>query len=264
MALSQPSPVRPTALVTGASGGIGYDLAKILAKNSHDVVLVARDLARLDAVALECRVFGAQALVIAKDLSIPSAPSEIYEQLRAAGVTIDVLVNNAGFGTHGPFATVPADADLGLLQVNIVALTHLTKLFLPPMLDRRRGRILNISSLAAFQPGPLMATYFASKAYVLYLSEAIAEEVAGQGVTVTALCPGPVRTGFRTRAGSEGKAIFGSAMEAGPVALAGFNGMMRGRRIVIPGLSGRLLVMLGRLAPRRWVTWAVGKMNRVH
>jgi short-subunit dehydrogenase len=263
MPISEVSPARPVALITGASGGIGYELARIIAGRGHDVVLVARDLDRLEKVAEECRAMGAGALVISKDLAAPSAPAEIYEQLQAAKVAIDVLVNNAGFGTHGAFASIPIEADLGLLQVNIVALTHLTKLFLPAMLERGRGRILNVASLAAFQPGPLMATYFASKAYVLYLSEAIAQEVASQGVTVTALCPGPVRTGFRKRAGSEGKSTFGSAMEAGPVALAGFKGMMRRRRIVIPGVRGRVLVMLGRLAPRRWVAWVAGQMNKV-
>jgi short-subunit dehydrogenase len=255
--------IRPVALVTGASSGIGYDLVKIFAARGHDVVLVARDLERLERAAAECRAMGANAIVIPIDLAAASAPTRIYEQLAAARVAVDVLVNNAGFGTHGPFASIPADADLQLLQVNIVALTHLTKLFLPPMLARGRGRILNVASLASFQPGPLMATYFASKAYVLHLTEAIAQELSGAGVTVTALCPGPVRTEFRKRAGSEGKSSFGSAMEPGAVAQAGYEGMMRGRRIVIPGARGRALAVVSRLAPRRLVTWAAGQMNKV-
>src|SRR6185437_14141220 len=150
------------------------------------------------------------------------AAAEVFDELKSAGVQVDILVNNAGIGTHGPFASIPAEADDQLIRVNIVALTQLTKLFLPPMLARGRGRVLNVASLAAFQAGPLMAIYFASKAYVLSLSEAIAQEVSGSGVTVTALCPGPVRTEFRQRAGSEGKRTFGRALSAEVVAKAGY------------------------------------------
>jgi short-subunit dehydrogenase len=155
------------------------------------------------------------------------------------------------------------DMDLHLLQVNILALTQLTKLFLPGMVARGHGKILNVASLAAFQPGPLMATYFASKAYVLYLSEAIAREVSGTGVTVTAFCPGPVRTEFRQRAGSEGKRTVGSRMEPEAAAWAAYRGLMRGKRIVIPGFKGKLSAVLVKFAPRSWTTWAAEKLNRV-
>jgi len=255
--------VRPVALVTGASSGIGYEIVKIFAREGYDVVVVARDVDRLEKLAEECRSFGAGATVIAKDLSVLSSAQEIYDTLQSSGIQVDVLVNNAGLGTHGSFISIPMDKDLHLLQVNIVALTQLTKLFLPGMVARGRGRILNVASLAAFQAGPLMATYFASKAYVLYLSEALAQEVAGTGVTVTAFCPGPVRTEFRARAGSEGKPTVGSPMDAETAAWAAYRGMMRGKRIVIPGFKGKLSAAVVRFFPRSWVTWAAGKLNKV-
>ena len=260
--MPEPAPSRrPVALVTGASSGIGRELVRILAREGHDLVLVARDEGRLRGVADECSPMGASARVIVKDLAVLSAASEVYEELRSAGTGVDVLVNNAGLGTHGLFASIPVDMDLRLLQVNVIALTLLTKLLLPDMLSRGRGRILNVASLAAFEAGPLMATYFASKAYVLHLSEALAYEVAGRGVSVTALCPGPVRTEFAKRAGSEGKHSIGRAMDPAVVALAGYRGMMRGKRVVVPGMHTRLGATLAQLAPRKWATWAAAKLN---
>jgi short-subunit dehydrogenase len=255
---------RPVALITGASSGIGREFVRIFAQSACDVVLVARDVNRLEEIAQQARALGVSATVIGKDLSLSTSAPEIFSCLQESGTEIDFLINNAGLGTHGPFASIPMEADLRLLQVNIVALTQLTKLFLPGMIQRRRGKVLNVASLAAFQPGPLMATYFASKAYVLSVSEALAYEVAGTGVTVTALCPGPVRTEFRKRAGSEGKRTLGRTMDPASVARAGYRGMMRGRRIVIPNIGGRLVAMLGRLAPRALLTWAAAKMNTIH
>jgi len=256
---------RPTALITGASVGIGYELAKVFARSGYDLVLVARDQEKLKQVALECNGLGARSRIVPKDLSVPGAPQEIFDELAKDGVQVDVLVNNAGFGTHGPFAQIDCDADLRLLQVNIVALTHLTKLFLRDMLGRRHGKILNVASMAAFQPGPLMATYYASKAYVLHFSEAVAQEVAGYGIVVTALCPGPVKTEFFKRAGIEGSRLFhGGAMDAAAVALAGYHGLMGGRRLVIPGASNKLLRLASRLAPRRLTIWSAAKLNEVH
>jgi hypothetical protein len=256
-----------TALITGASVGIGRELARIFAENGHDLVLVARSVEQLNQVAAECQSLGhISARVLPKDLSIPIAPREIFDELNCDGVTIDVLVNNAGFGNYGPFAEVDLDADLGMLQVNIVALTALTKLFLPGMLSRRSGRIMNVASMAAFQPGPFMSTYYASKAYVLHLSEAIASECAGRGVVVSALCPGPVKTEFQSRAGIVGSRLFkGKAtMDARTVALDGYRGLMRGRRVVVPGISNKVVVQLTRVVPRRLTTFIAGKMNKVH
>jgi short-subunit dehydrogenase len=255
---------RPTALITGASVGIGYELAKVFAKNGHNLVLSARNQEQLEKVAAECRSLGGvEAGVLPKDLAAPSAPQEIFDALKASGTVIDVLVNNAGFGTHGDFAGIDLAADLNLLQVNIVALTALTKLFLREMLSRRSGKILNVASVASFQPGPLMATYYASKAYVLHFSEAVATEVAGRGVTVTALCPGPTESEFGKRAGIQGERPFRvRSMPAGPVAQAGYDGLMRGKRIVIPGLANKVLARMNRLFPRRLIAWGTLQVNR--
>lgn len=253
--MAEGSASRPLALITGASVGIGYELARVFARHGHDLVLVARDGARLETVAAECRAMGAACRVLAKDLSVPAAPREIHEELRSEGARVSVLVNNAGFGTHGPFADIDLDSDLRLLQVNIVSLTDLTKRFLRDMLTDGRGKIMNVASTAAYQPGPFMATYYASKAYVLHLTEAIADEVQDFGITVTALCPGPTLTEFSKRAGMEHSRIFKkNAMRADEVALAGYHGLMRGRRVVVPGKMNALLVRSVRLFPRRALT----------
>ncbi len=247
----------PTALVTGATSGIGLELATLLARDRHDLVLVARTRDRLESVARGLvEEFGVRALVFPFDLARPDAPREIVLELSRQGLNVDVLVNNAGFGVHGPFASTPIDADREQLQVNVAALTELTKRLLPGMLERRRGRILNLASTAAFQPGPLMAVYYASKAYVLSFSEALANELSGTGVTVTALCPGPTITEFQKRAGIEGTALFTGplVMTASDVALAGYRGMQRGQRLVIPGFGNNVLVQALRVTPRRVAT----------
>ena len=244
----------PTALVTGASSGIGLELATLLAKDRHDLVLVARGRERLDSVARGLTTeFGVAATVLPTDLTDPAAPLDIVLALAEQKLLIDILVNNAGFGVYGFFANTPLEKELAMIQVNITALTHLTKLLLPRMLERRRGRILNVASTAAFQPGPLMAVYYATKAYVLSFSEALANETAGTGVTVTALCPGPTITEFQKRAGLEMTRLFKSplVMDAPTVARAGYEGMMRGKRVVVPGATNRTLVQALRVTPRR-------------
>ncbi|HEX9639421.1 MAG TPA: SDR family oxidoreductase [Acidobacteriota bacterium] len=248
-----------TALVTGASSGIGAELARLFAQGGWDVVLVARDRERLGRLAAELGAqHGVSARVMARDLSRSDSPGEIQRQLEAEGVRIDALVNNAGFGTHGPFAAADLKAELDQLQVNLVSLTHLTKLLLPPMLERGAGWILNVASTAAFQPGPLMAVYYATKAYVLSFSEALAEELRGSGVTVTALCPGPTGTEFQARAGMKHmKLARGRLMDAASVAQAGYQGMLEGKRLVIPGFQNWLLTQVVAFAPRRWVTRVV-------
>src|SRR5438094_8077833 len=231
-------PDRQTALITGASVGIGRDLAFVFAENRFDLIITARNQAALETLAREILSRYKVAVdVIVRDLVYPSAPEEIHRKVREKGVTLDVLVNNAGFGTHGPFARTDQKQIADMLQVNVVALTMLTRLFLPEMLARKRGRIMNVASTAAFQPGPLMAEYYASKAYVLWLSEAIATEVEGTGVTVTALCPGPTTTEFQKRAGIENTRLFQRAsMDAMSVARSGYVGMMGGHRSVSSGL----------------------------
>lgn len=255
---------RPTALVTGASSGIGLELATLLARDRHDLVLVARNRDRLEAIGRGLtEEFGAAATILPYDLSRPEAPAAIAGELERRGIAVDVLVNDAGFGVYGPFAQTPLPKELEMIQVNVAALTHLTKLLLPPMLRRGRGRILNVASTAAFQPGPLMAVYYATKAYVLSFSEALANEVAGSGVTVTALCPGPTVTEFQKAAGLEETRLFRSplVMRAPEVARAGYEGMLRGKSLVIPGAGNRALVEALRITPRRLVTAIARKIQ---
>jgi uncharacterized protein len=248
-----------TALVTGASGGIGADLARLFAADGHDLVLVARSEEKLSGLAEELSGgHNVVARALPADLARPEAPREISDRLRAEGVAVDALVNNAGVGSYGLFAETDLRAELDLLQINVVALTHLTKLFLPAMIARRRGYVMNVASTAAFQPGPLMAVYYASKAYVLHLSEALSNETAGTGVTVTALCPGPTETGFVAAAGmGESKLFDANVMDSRAVAAEGYRGMLAGKSIVIPGLRNRLLAGSYRLAPRGLITRVV-------
>jgi uncharacterized protein len=243
-----------TALVTGASSGIGLELTKLLARDRHDLALVGRDRARLDAIAGDLsQRFGVTALILVHDLADPAAPAAIARELSEKSMTIDVLVNCAGFGSAGFFAETPISTELEIIQVNVTAPTHLTALLLPGMLERQRGGILNVASTAAFQPGPLMAVYYATKAYLLSFSEAIANETRGTGVTVTTLCPGPTRTEFQRRAGLKEVLLFRGPLVSSPeeVARAGYEGWKRGKRLVIPGIANRILIQAERLTPRR-------------
>ena len=254
----------PTALLTGASGGIGLELASIAAQDGHDLILVSRSRERLESIGRGlAEEYGIRVTVLANDLADPAAPAEIGRQLAERDIAVDVLVNNAGVGLYGFFADTSLDRELEMIQLNIAALTHLTKLVLPGMVARRRGRILNVASTAAFQPGPLMAVYYATKAYVLSFSEALANETAGTGVTVTALCPGPTPTGFADRAGFGTSPLLPGPFvwSAGAVARAGWSGMRRGKRIVVPGLANRTLVQAERLTPRRLVTAIARKLQ---
>lgn len=245
---------RKTALITGASGGIGLDLARLFALDGYRVILTARSEDKLRRFATEMN-----GDFIAADLAKPDAPRQIF----AKAGEVDVLVNNAGIGVIGPFAENDEQKTLEVLQVNIVALTHLTRLFLPAMVKRGSGAILNVGSTAGFQPGPFMAVYYATKAYVLSFSEALAEELGGSGVTVTALCPGPTHTGFAAAADMESTRLFKMSRPASSadVARAGYEGMRSGKRIVIPGMRNRLLAQSIRVTPRRLVTKIVRKLQ---
>ena len=244
-----------TALVTGASGGIGEELARLFAAGGHDLVLVARSADKLARLAEELGAgHKVAARVIASDLARPEAPREIFEELRAAGVEIGALVNNAGFGSYGPFAETDLRRELELLQVNVVALTHLTKLFLPAMIARKGGYVMNVASTASFQPGPLMAVYYASKAYVLNFSEALSNETEGTNVFVSALCPGPTDTNFVAAAGMERSKLFDRAiMDSRTVAEIGYRGLLEGRRVVIPGFKNALMARTVGFLPRGMV-----------
>jgi short-subunit dehydrogenase len=249
--------MKNTALVTGASSGIGLELARLFAGDRYDLVLVARSEGRLREIGEQLETaHGIAATVVASDLSKPNAASDIVEALRAASIEIDVLVNNAGFGLSGAFIDNGPRTQLDMLQVNVVSLTELTRLLLPPMVARRSGRILNVASTAAFAPGPMAAVYGATKAYVLSLSEAIGEELRHSGVTVTALCPGPTRSGFSVAAGAGSTRLYGKQkpMNSADVARAGYEGLNKGRRVVVTGLRNKLLVQSARMSPRRVVT----------
>ena len=245
---------RPLALVTGASSGIGVDLARELAKAGHDLVLVARTAAPMAALAKELEAQGAAATVLAADLSQAGAAARLAEDLAGRGLAVDVLVNNAGLGANGRFDESDPRRIAEMLHVNVVALTELTRLLLPAMVARRRGRVLLVASTAAFQPGPQMAVYCATKAYVLSFGEAIAYELRGTGVTVTTLCPGATETNFSKVADSEKIALFGSkvsaVMQSAEVARRGVQGLLAGRRVVVTGMLNKLTAVSARLLPR--------------
>ena len=252
---------RPTALVTGASGGIGLELARLFAKGGHDLILTARNETKLGELAQYLGgMYHGRVEIIAADLTDPDVPEAIMGEVATRGLTVDALVNNAGFGFRGTFQTMEPQRALDMIQVNITALTQLTRLALPGMVEKKRGRILNVASTAGFVPGPLMAVYYASKAYVLSFSEALRNELQGTGVTVTALCPGPTKTGFADAAGMGGSNLFETpgVMGAAPVAEAGYRGLMGGKTVVIPGLQNKTLIQAIRVSPR-WMVTAIAR-----
>ena len=253
---------RPTALVTGASAGIGLELARVLAREGHDLVLVARREAALKELADELRDrYGAESVVVTADLAEADAGEQIERALGER--TVDVLVNNAGFGGVGAFAERTHSDDMRMVAVNVTALTDLCKRFLPGMVARGQGRILNVASTAAFQPGPFMAVYYATKAYVLSLSQALAEETSGTGVTVTCLCPGVTDTEFHGVAGTDAQPLTSGAlsMSARAVAEAGYKAMMRGKLVEIPGVHNKVGAQSIRVAPRRVVLKIVRRLH---
>ncbi len=243
-----------TALVTGASGGIGLDLARLIAQDGFDLVLVARSAQKLHDL---CAEFGQKYQIRCKalcaDLADPKTPVGIAEALDQDKIDLDVLVNNAGYGVFGRFdSETDTKLELEMIQVNVVALTHLTKLMLPGMVKRGRGRILNVASTAAFLPGPLMAVYYATKAYVLSISEALSNELLGTGVTVTVLCPGPTTTGFQKAANMLDSGLMKTPlkMDSMTVARVGYQGMLKGKVVVIPGIQNILTAQSVRVMPR--------------
>ena len=244
-----------TALITGASSGIGLELARLFAADRSNLILVARSEDKLNTLANELSTrHGVNARVIRKDLTALEAPEELFAECQQANATVDVLVNNAGYGGFGLFAEMNQQFQLDMVQLNVTTLTHLTRLFVPGMLKRGFGRILNVASTAAFQPGPTMGVYYATKAFVLSLSEALATELARTGVTVTALCPGPTESGFQAAADLEGSRLlkFGM-MSSAEVARIGYEAMNKGRVVVIPGVRNWLLAESVRFGPRALV-----------
>ena len=255
---------KKTALITGGSTGIGFELAKCFAAHGHDVILVARHTDTLEAAAGKIEgKYGVKATTLVFDLSDPDSPQRLFDLVTGEAIQIDFLVNNAGFGTHGEFVDTSLDRELDMIQVNVTSVVQLTKLFLPAMVRRKQGRVMNVASTAAFYPGPLAAIYYASKAFVLSFSEAIAEELRDTGVTVTALCPGPTETNFAERARWNESAVFTPAAvaTAEDVARFGYAAMMRGRRVAVPGMGNKFLMQADRLAPRRLVTLITRKIQ---
>jgi short-subunit dehydrogenase len=257
-----------TALVTGASSGLGLEFSKLLARDGYHLVIVARDAAKLQQVADELAAqHKITVRVIARDLSAADAGQAIYDELRRDSVVVDVLINNAGYALYGPFIETDLDTEVRMIGTNVTTLTILSKLFARDMVRRRRGRILNVASTAAFVPGPLMAVYYATKAYVLSFSEALANELQGTGVTVTALCPGPTETGFQQRAQMEGSRLVAGRKIAGAaeVAAAGYRAMLKGQTMIIPGLRNQLQTLSVRFSPRTMVAQVVRRMQeRTH
>lgn len=254
---------KETVLITGPSSGIGQELARLFAADGSDLILVARSEGKLKELASELKgKYGTDCRVLPKDLTDPASPQAIHDELTQDGVQVDVVVNNAGFGSAGKMIDLEPQRQLDMLQVNVVALTHLTRLFAPGMAGRRRGGILNVGSTAAFQPGPNLAVYYATKAYVLSFSEAVAEELGNQGVSVTCLCPGPTITGFGEDSGMSSSLVFRmNAMELGPVAQAGYDGFRSRKAIVVPGLTNRLGTWSLRLTPRFLVRKILHRLN---
>ncbi|MBB3228872.1 hypothetical protein FHW69_003517 [Luteibacter sp. Sphag1AF] len=252
------APERQTALVTGASSGIGRAIAEAFAADGIDLVLTARSQPALDELRTEwTRTYGIRVTTVATDLSVPGAAQGLFETVQGRGIAIDYLVNNAGVGVFGEFVGASLEAELAMSQLNMLAPTVLCKRFLPQLIERR-GKIMNVSSLAAFQPGPFMAVYYATKAYLLSLSDALATELAHTGVTVTTFCPGPTSSGFQDKAAmQDSKLVKGKTLAtAAGVGMAGYRAMMRGDRVMVPGAMNKIMAFAVRFIPRR----ALGRM----
>ena len=252
---------RQTALVTGASGGIGADVARLLGECGARVLLVARREDALEAVAAEVEERGGTAAVFAADLEPPGAAARLADRVEAAGETVDVLVNNAGFGVQGPFLEASAEDAEGMVALNVAAPTALARRLLPGMVARGRGGVLTVASIAAFTPAPRFAVYAATKAYALSFSEALHAELRGTGVSATCLCPGPVRTGFGARAGMADR-FFAGALPSERVARAGLDGLAAGRRRVVPGLGNKVQTAATRFVPPALLLRATGAIMR--
>lgn len=242
-----------TALITGASAGIGVDLAECFAKGGYDLILAARTESALkdvaDRLARTCNV---KVMPIAVDLGIPNAGTKLAAEIAQRGLSVDVLVNNAGFGHTGAYADTPIDPQLGMVDLNVRVLVELTHIYWAGMLAKKRGGILNVASTAAFQPGPLMSIYYASKAFVLSFTEALWEEARGTGVKVSCLCPGPTTSMFNARAGTDKTRLAKAAkpMTSMAVARQGYDGFIRNKRVVVTGVQNKALIAITRITPR--------------
>jgi len=253
-----------TALITGATRGIGYELTKLFARDSYNLVLVARDKDRLEWIKETfSKKYSIDILIIAKDLSVPNAAIEIFNETLEKQIVVDVLVNNAGIGDFGKFYDEDISKISKIMQINIVSLTELTRLFIDAMVVKKEGKILNVSSMAAFQPGPYMAVYYASKAFVQSFSEAITSELKGTGVMVTTLCPGPTKSGFQQEVGSENSKLSKLNMlsTSKEVARDGYRALQTGKEVEIPGFLNASLINTSKVIPRRTKTQIISRLQ---
>ncbi len=253
-----------TALITGATSGIGLEFAKLFARDGYNLIIVAQHERALAEVAAQLEgQYSVSCTRIACDLSKPQAANTIHHALQQAHHRVDILINNAGFGTWGSFSTSDLDLEIAEIQLNIVTLAKLTRFLLPDMIHRKSGRILNVASTAAFAPGPFMATYYATKAFVFSFTQALREELRGSGVSVSVLCPGETSTAFQRRAGIADTNLTRPAfiMKASTVARRGYTGLMKGRPMIIPGLRNKFLIFCTRILPRVLISAIVRWFN---
>lgn len=258
--------MKKTALITGASGGLGLSFVNIFAKDGYDLVLVARNSDRLEKIKSEIeKKFNVKAIVVAKDLCKPEGVQEVFDETQKAGIHVDVLVNNAGFGDFGEFYKSDISKQIRMVDLNCTALMHLSYLYLPQMIEKGEGNILNVDSIASFQPGPLMSTYYATKAFVLSFSQAIHRELKGTGVKVTALCPGPIKTNFDAAADLGESGLFKNLKVWDPdvVAEFGYKNMKKGKAVCVCGFVNKIIVFANRLAPRSIVREMVYHLQKV-
>ena len=256
-----------TALITGATTGIGFEFTKLLAADGYSLALIARDEQKLRQIAADSQTkFNISVNIYPKDLSVTSDTENVVRQIREEVAPIDILVNNAGFAISGAFVETDLAREVEMIQLNVLSVVIVTKLFAREMAQRRRGKILNVASTAAFQPGPFMAIYYATKAFVLSFSEGLAEELKDSGVTVTVLCPGPTATQFSKRAEMEKSKLFKGGiipvLDAATVAKIGYDGLIKGQRLVIPGLMNKIGVLALRSIPRRLITQITKQLNK--
>jgi short-subunit dehydrogenase len=255
------------ALVTGASAGIGVALARELAKNGAKLILTARRKDRLDGLAAELTAKGTEVRIVAADLNQPGAPKEIYDATVGAGLQVEILINNAGLGQYGEFASGELEQELSQVRVNCEAMVHLTRLFVPALIERRRGWVMVLASTASFQPVPFLSTYAATKAFDRFFALGLAEEVAPFGVHVTALCPGPTESEFFAVAGTEkspgGKSLANRKRQsAEEVARLGLEALAQGKHTIIPYFAGRLTAVIVRFLPVGFVSYMIAKAAR--
>jgi short-subunit dehydrogenase len=258
--------MKKVALITGASSGLGKEMAYIHASRGADLIIVARSLDKLQQLKSDLETtYKIQVMVLAKDLSLPNSPLEVYQEISEAGIAVDYLINNAGFGGHGFFFEREWESDLAMINLNIIALTALTRFFLPDMIKRNKGRILNVSSTASLLPGPLQAVYFASKAFVTSFSNSIAEEISHTKVTITALLPGATETEFARTSGMENTKLFSKLHSAKLVAKEGYQAMLDGKLEIVCGVSimQRLLLNLLPLLPKKIKMKQVRKLQEI-